>query len=156
MLALMGTGGEADKRFGRIPSQFTLSVGLAVEYASDEDGGRGSLYRATVTALRDSTVTIQLRDLVDDNGAGAVMQVRAGQLRPLPPPTPTDFFLRRFKEGQVLDLSHLDGYWRVKLMKRANGKFEVVAPLYDAKHRVKENKLRPAWHFTRGGWTILR
>ena len=73
---------------------------------------------------------------------------------PLPPPTPEGFFAK-VKKGQPLELDYLDGFWEVVVKKvLANGDLRVEAPAYGAAHTVPRDRLRPAWVWRPGRWTM--
>jgi len=141
----------------QMEAPLNLNVGDSVEVSSTREGEEDSWYPARLVSMRSGMANVEHAVLEDDEGEYLVERLPLSQLRPLPP-EPPDGWEACVKPGALLELSHLDGWWDVEVLKpaKASGKWQVLAHKYDARHTVGVERLRPGWVWQpgHGAWAI--
>ena len=131
-----------------------LHPGVAVEVVMEEPGLIGSRYPAKVLQVTAGKAKVEIPAFdADEEGVEKLQEWVAYALVSPPPPPAAKDFAKRVKAGDLLDLWHEDGWWKVSVISRPDSSsFEVVAEGYDAVRVVTLDRLRPCLRYVDGEW----
>ena len=104
------------------PSATWLQVGVDVEVIMEEPGLIGSRYPGRVLQVSAGKAEVEFPAFDEDEESGEKLKewVECALVTPIPPPTPKDF-ARRVRVGELLDLWHEDGWWKVSVLSLCGG-----------------------------------
>ena len=158
---LVAHSGHARKILGSVeeeePSPSSrFEIGQVVEALQEDEGFEGSYYTADLLEISDETNKAKVRYHAFDEetvpGAKLTDWVELRRIRPLPPPTPSDY-LKSLTPGKPIEMRFEDGWWLCTLI--LVGEKDFLPPIVEPSS-IKLNEKIPgldkkSWRAVKGG-----